>query len=266
MGRIREIALPWRQQPQCAVRPNPVFSSGAIWLPGVQANLCSGIVNPLASGTGLAAGVGVRGRADVLQGGVGPSFGYGATLPSTQAISFVLVADQVSASDARLLGNASYEILPAYGKLDCYANGGLYSVAIGNAVSWSGALVYTHDMTDSANYPMAWLDGVPLTVTRTTSSSTSPIGGTTVLCNHAQSPGVARQFVGSVYLGGIFPLSFAGDVAQAISANPWQLFAPRVRRIWVPSAGGSAAPDIAFVGAENITATSADYRVTLDFA
>ena len=56
------------------------------------------------------------------------------------------------------------------------------------------------------------------------------------------------------------PAEFADDYAA-----PWRMFAPLERRIWVPSAS-SAVPTITAVSAENITATSADYRVTLDFA
>lgn len=52
----------------------------------------------------------------------------------------------------------------------------------------------------------------------------------------------------------------------SLAVNPWQLLTPLARRIWVPSAAASAVPNITFVGAENITATSADYRVTLDYA
>lgn len=52
---------------------------------------------------------------------------------------------------------------------------------------------------------------------------------------------------------------------QALYDNPWQLFAP-MRRIWVPPSSAPAVPAITAVSAENITATSADYRVTLDYA
>ena len=51
-----------------------------------------------------------------------------------------------------------------------------------------------------------------------------------------------------------------------LSRNPWQLFAPIERRIWVPGEAPGGVPSIAAVYAENITATSADYRVTLDYA
>lgn len=53
---------------------------------------------------------------------------------------------------------------------------------------------------------------------------------------------------------------------REVSINPYSLLEPK--RIIVPysAAAPSAVPNITFIGAENITATSADYRVTLDFA
>lgn len=55
------------------------------------------------------------------------------------------------------------------------------------------------------------------------------------------------------------------ELAQSL-ANPWRLLEPL--RIILPysAAAPSAVPSITAVSAENITATSADYRVTLDFA
>lgn len=52
---------------------------------------------------------------------------------------------------------------------------------------------------------------------------------------------------------------------RQLATNPWQLFAPIERRIWVPSAS-SAVPSITAVYADSVTASSVVPRVTLDFA
>ncbi len=51
----------------------------------------------------------------------------------------------------------------------------------------------------------------------------------------------------------------------SLSVNPWQIFAPQERRIWVPGAG-AAVPDITAVYADSVTTSSVTPRVTLDFA
>lgn len=53
--------------------------------------------------------------------------------------------------------------------------------------------------------------------------------------------------------------------AAAFHDNPWQIFTPIERRIWVPSAS-SAVPSITAVYADSVTASSVDLRVTLDYA
>ena len=49
------------------------------------------------------------------------------------------------------------------------------------------------------------------------------------------------------------------EVAE-VSANPWQLFAPR--RIWVPVSAASGAPTLAAIAASNLTASGARLTVT----
>lgn len=72
-----------------------------------------------------------------------------------------------------------------------------------------------------------------------------------------------------IYGAAVSPRAFsAAEIRSRLSspAAAWDcLFAPLKRRIRVPGAG-STVPNITFVGAENILATSADYRTTLDYA
>lgn len=70
---------------------------------------------------------------------------------------------------------------------------------------------------------------------------------------------------GACYLFALWNRALDPILAQRASANPWFMFAPR--QIIIPvAAAASVVPTITAVSAENITATSADYRVTLDFA
>lgn len=102
-------------------------------------------------------------------------------------------------------------------------------------------------------------------VTASAQSATVTASGLPVLIGAYQWSGYA-DFAGDIDYLYIWDRGLEADELVAVQANPWQLFAPLTRRIWVPSAGGSTVPDITFVGAENITATSAGYRVTLNYA
>ncbi len=60
----------------------------------------------------------------------------------------------------------------------------------------------------------------------------------------------------------ILPGAVAPQHAASLSVNPWQLFAPEPRRLWVPSAA-PATPVLSAATALNITTTTADLRVTV---
>lgn len=97
-------------------------------------------------------------------------------------------------------------------------------------------------------------------------SFTAPVASNAARRSHI---GAGTSFFGSSSAGlsvvAVFNRAFAESEYVSLYLNPWQLFAARRFVVPVPAAGG-AVPNITFVGAENVAATSADYRVTLDFA
>lgn len=115
-----------------------------------------------------------------------------------------------------------------------------------------------------------WLDGAAVPVTYSATSYTEDAADVMQRFNF----GILNFFYANTYI-------WANSAAQVLlmarltttafdgaelSRNPWQLFAPIERRIWVPGEAPGGVPSITAVYAENITATSADYRVTLDYA
>jgi hypothetical protein len=58
-----------------------------------------------------------------------------------------------------------------------------------------------------------------------------------------------------------WPVGLSSAVVKSISRNPWKLFEPR--RIYIPTpAAAASAPTITALSAVNITATSAQPRIT----
>lgn len=115
---------------------------------------------------------------------------------------------------------------------------------------------------DGAGTKRIAADGV---VTASAQSATVSASGLSTLIGAYPWPGYAN-FDGDIDYLYVWERGLSADELMALHANPWALFEPQVRRIWVPSAGGSSVPNITFVGAENITSNSVDYRVTLDYA
>lgn len=72
-------------------------------------------------------------------------------------------------------------------------------------------------------------------------------------------------WAGRTWIAAAFSTALSIAELDELRANPWQLFDSEI--ILIPASGGaSTVPNITFVGAENILAASADYRVTLDYA
>ncbi len=93
--------------------------------------------------------------------------------------------------------------------------------------------------------------------------SVATTGGT---ITHSQSLRIGLRgstyFAGQVALAAFFTRTLPASVAAELSRNPWQLFAPEPRRLWVPSAA-PATPVLSAATALNITTTTADLRVTV---
>jgi hypothetical protein len=76
--------------------------------------------------------------------------------------------------------------------------------------------------------------------------------------------GVFGSSIGILYLAGVCSKAFSAQEIAQLSANPWQLFAPR--QIWIPASGSiSPVPTLSFPTAINITASSFQPRVSYAF-
>ena len=71
------------------------------------------------------------------------------------------------------------------------------------------------------------------------------------------------QGQGSVYLVAAWREALPAAVMTRLTANPWQLFAPR--RLLVPVAAGGGIPTLSAATVFAITANSAQPRVTVTF-
>ena len=131
----------------------------------------------------------------------------------------------------------------------------------------AATFVIAHDASSAANVPRVWRDGSQLAVTTDEAPGGTAIssGDTTSVFrvgNRVAGDRPWHGLLGHVY---VFDDILTDEECAGLSACPSVLWEPRHSVVPV-SAGGSAVPDITFVGADNILATSADYRVTLDFA
>lgn len=109
----------------------------------------------------------------------------------------------------------------------------------------------------------AWVNGT-LVIDASTSSSTADVTGANGV-NYFGYHSSTEYVAGIHTLVALWHAELPSGHAQKLSANPWQIFAPLERRIWVPSAS-SAVPSITAVYADSVTASSVVPRVTLDYA
>lgn len=261
MGRIREIELPWTQQPQEAAPIADGYASGMELLVNygvATSDLLRGRAMTVVGSSTY--GASPIGRSIVTPSGGQSGGGYtvgtrGGALPlSLLLVSYISaqgtlcsVADTYYSGDPFLLLSSDASDLRLY---TAYAWRTLGSSATGVHIvglRYDGAVLEV------------WRNGALIW-----SLALASLGG----------DNSADLYVGSGY-------GYSADAAHALVAywhrdvgaaamgaltrNPWDLFAPR--RILIPTAAAPAAvPDITFVGAENITSNSAGYRVTLNYA
>ena len=283
MGRTREIALPWTQQPQEAVGidwANPITRGlcfVAVYSDGSLTNLAAG--DRGAYGASAVSGVGAAGR--TLYATAQP---YAASWPGA-----LVTSDGAGTGDYTLLSFSAPAAEGDISSLISQASGSTQLYLLSNTNTSYGASAGTLTLGEyDGNNPMFEAPGV---VDGGWHVFVGVRSGTTryIDCDGVQvgtGTGVAARVYASgayVYSSGIYGYTNwtrpHPHVMQAawnraltpaergdIGRNPWQVFAPQ--RILVPTsgAGGGAVPDITFVGAENITATSANYRVTLNYA
>ncbi len=271
MARIREIALPWTQQPHDAsagLRSDPYRR--ALYTPIRNAHpslVTTGAPTISATPHGLGYRYGSGNYHKFAPGLFRDSGGSGGD-PSVAwsiAVSFVVHDDSFaqdaicSVADTETQGNPGIYVYVEYGVVKFYPGfAALGSATIGKLCTVE--VVYS----DMAPYVCAvGLDGV-----------------------HQYTTGYNYQFWSQlkIYLGSGYPTQAQGitilqatmrqgaGLAQVVgdarfSRDPWdEVFEPQ--RILVPVYGAapSGVPDIAGIVAESILSTSAGYRVTLDYA
>lgn len=253
MARVREILQPWRQQPPAGtrLRRNPAV----LLLPQIGFDAFNPVTQVAPNSACVPAPHGV---AAVVPDAGGGSFYY----PSPYSLSSY---------------NSRIALAGSFSRAGLGAVAGGVWTALRVGVDSSGRI-----FAASHSYPSGYL------------TATGPVVGADDVLHYAATwepgGGVRLAFGGQIYRAPSTDVEYndiasqvrAGDAGVTIYglaaytggldddallalAEPWGMFEPL--RIVVPvSAVGSTVPTITAVSAENITAVSADYRVTLDYA
>lgn len=135
---------------------------------------------------------------------------------------------------------------------------------LASGVDWleDDSLQHVFIVSGGSGQPMLFYRGGAIIASGTTPtlSSTSNVNyAVGDFGNWASSP------TGAIIKGAYYRRALTGGEISVLTETPWANFEPmRFDIPFTPAAG--TVPNITFVGAENITSTSADYRVTLDFA
>ena len=157
------------------------------------------------------------------------------------------------------LNGSNSEASGAFAFTDIDAAGVFSTVGVGSGVTDGKPHLFCGNRRGTT-YEL-WIDGIlSATATQTARDIHDP-AGTKILIG--ADPAGARPSLAPVFLVGGFNRSLSASEAQQFGNNPWQLFAPEPRRIWMPSASGLPTLSAATVTA--ITATTARPRVTITF-
>lgn len=114
----------------------------------------------------------------------------------------------------------------------------------------------------ASDVPQGYVNGRTVTLSTTAGTSGTPNAGTS---NYfiGNNPAGARNWDGFIGEFLVWHRILSPAEVAAVHRNPWQLFAPEPRRIWVPGAVGPSTPTLSAPTVINITATSATPRVTI---
>lgn len=241
------IAVPkreiWTRQPQRLVSLNPRFRElGAQAFLGFEPTYStSGAVNTITSRAGLTSSASQFGRVASLAGGLAGNFGYGVTLPSTQAITIIICGritfEPGATNSYRICNASSYSIVPndgSNGRLYLYVGSSFAFEAFLGAQEVEGTLVISHDLSNSANDPLVVFNGAHISVTRLLTPTTPTLSGAFAIGNHLT---LAKQFAGDIALASVLPSSLSRADAVELSVNPWQIFESEVSRVFFSAAG-----------------------------
>lgn len=277
MARVREIELPWRQQPQGRVEIDPRWLRRGLRY--VYAPWAGHDIDATITGT----------KIGVTQAGLARGFGstHGAgtsdrvTLPLTERTTLrTYVIRSVSAGDGggggygRLFdkrvsgiqvetllrddggGRMQYSVQRTLGSCDW-----TFSLPPANAVT---TLALAHDASSSVTDPTVYRDGVPLTVTNIVRSAGSLVTNSDgyVLGNRGDAIRHWHGWIGEVL---VFDDMLSEEELRALSRDVNTVWAQR--SIHVPvSAGSLSLPDITALYAESILSDRVSYRATLNYA
>lgn len=290
MARTRELALPYRKQPQGAASLARWASTPDAW----AWTPSTGVVGPHSAlvTTGGTVNYGLTAGGVVAQAGDANSIIFGPLTRRMQLGRVAFVTQFVMTSTAQAFiagcgdnGSADYYVEQPF-DLNYDANGsfsaGKFRLSLRNAVGGvtraapvsavlqTGVLHTLVVVPRSGSSVNVWLDGAAVPVTYSATGYTDGAADVMQRFNF----GILNFFYANTY-------AWANSAAQVLlmarltttafdgaelSRNPWSLFAPIERRIWVPGEAPGGVPSITAVYAENITATSADYRVSLNYA
>lgn len=261
--------VPWRVQPQTVQRLSPSVPRPALLLHGGAGfidTIRQRTVTP--NGVSIVAGQGGRGFKAASNASVGASFGTSQLSTSDGAgsgdFSLLLVASPVASTTREIMfcvrdgtrelyftANCTVGLVASSGRIAVQTNvGGATGISVAGSVD--GQLhtwLFTRQGTSQRLYRDGVLHASSTEAVRQvwTSSSTDVVGGYT-----AANWGVSS----SVLLVGGWNSALSESDALSLSANPWQLFAPR--SIWVPvsTAGGSVTGTSATTNANDTSTAS----------
>lgn len=241
------------QQPVPVDRQNP-FGRRAIsaWLPATAAgfDVARGRDNPDTNPAGYV--VGEHGVALAYPGGsldAAPQRPRLLTqsLPSTTDITIVLAA-RYYGDGARVFACSTIEAIPTSATaFDIYVSG----VKRFTATFTGGCrkcLVVAYRTNTPTVDPVVFADGVQATITKSGTASSVSVSGNFAIGNHHS---LTRQLHADIYGAALLGMVVSPAEAKSLSDNPWQLFAPQTRRIWVPVASGGGTM-YSITGAGNI--------------
>lgn len=259
MGWI-ERRIPRRQQPQGAARLAGDLASGLNLLVDFGAGATTRAGGAPAVQGAAQQGLSPLGASLLCPGGALQSYGYavspgGATQPLSVLLAARIAAQGTlfSVADTYYSGTPFLLLTSDASNLKLYANDN-YRVSV---PSFTG-LAILGIRFDGAALDL-WINGAlagsaALASLGSANSSNLFIGG-------GYGNSADAQYAACAY----WQRDIGREAMRLLTTNPWAMFAPR--RLVIPTtAAAPAVPDITFVGAENILATSAGYRVTLNYA
>lgn len=269
-------SVPWATQPQGPqriARASPLSSGLIACVNGADGFNSVAEALPLTRSAPVGAGPLGLAMSTVAGSGNSAQFPY-ARPASMPTMSFMWVGDYqspASAPNSFLFGDCQ---VGGFGfNWGVYSNGSNFSVfvkaagtglsATGSAVPGVGVwrrsfrIVCTYDGSTIRMYE----DGV--LVASTGQSGTVDSGAFGLYLNKWFTGGAGFEHTQNFYMGAAWSRALAESEAKALSANPWQLFAPQRRIITI--AGAAGVPVLSAATAIDITATTARPQVTITF-